>query len=213
MNVHIENFTAGYSKQIPILFIEELRISDSDKVVLIKGKNSAGKTTCLNSFIKALPFCSGHIYYNNILWNNKSRMAILNSLGFCLIPGLSYGNMTLLENLSLYKLIYRTNFNQFMEEIIHQLDFHEFINQKCDSLSLGKRRIADFIISISHKPQMVFLDEPTAHLDKESINLLESTIGHLVANEEMQFIIATNDDTNFKSLEVKIIQIKDGRAF
>lgn len=211
MNIQLKNVIAGYSKDVPAISIDNLLILNSDKFLIINGSNSSGKTTFLKSLIKGVPYNSGEIYYDDVLLTSTTRTEIVKKMGFCLIPGLSYTNLSLTQNLKLYKNLYNYYSEHFVIELVIKLNFEKYMNVKISSLSIGKKKIADFIISVFHKPQIVILDEPTSNLDEDFINIFINTISFLNRDEGMQFIIATNNLSNFKNLDFKEICIEDGR--
>lgn len=138
MNIRANNLTAGYTKSIPTVSIDELSISESSKINLVKGQNGAGKTSFLKALIQALPYHSGEIYYDELRFNERNRHVIMNKLGFCFTTGLSYPNMTLMENISLFQLLYKNKSNSFSEEIIALLQIESIIDIKAGKLSLGQ---------------------------------------------------------------------------
>ncbi|MHA8056981.1 ATP-binding cassette domain-containing protein [Aquirufa nivalisilvae] len=210
MNISINDLIAGYDKK-PAIILNNFEIRESDRIIIVEGKNSSGKTSFLKSLVKATPNNSGEIYFDDILFSEKTRSGIIKKIGFCLITGLSYPHLSLVQNIGLYKLLYDDYSINFVDELIEKLNFQTYKNLKCSSLSIGKRKIADFIIAVFHHPELVILDEPIANLDSETIERLITTISFLVENEGMQFIIASNDIENFNHLKYRKIQIADGK--
>jgi ABC-type multidrug transport system ATPase subunit len=210
MNIRAKNLTAGYAKGIPAVSIDELYIAESSKINLIKGQNGAGKTTFLKGLIQALPYHSGEITYGDLKFCERNRNAIMNMLGFCFTTGLSYPNMTLMENISLFQLLYKNKSQAFSEEIIELLQIESIIEVKAGKLSLGRRKFIDFALCLMHEPEVVFLDEPTANLDATSMGIMLDAIQYLTKKKQMSFLIATNESDQFKSLvsnEILINQV------
>jgi ABC-type multidrug transport system ATPase subunit len=210
MNIRAKNLTAGYTKGIPAVSIDELSIPESSKINLIKGQNGAGKTTFLKALIKALPYHSGEITYGDLKFCERNRNEIMNKLGFCFTTGLSYPNMTLMENISLFQLLYKNKSQAFSEEIIELLQIESIIDVKAGKLSLGRRKFIDFALCLMHEPEVVFLDEPTANLDATSMEIMLDAIQYLTEQKQMSFLIATNESDHFKSFlsnEILINQV------
>ena len=210
MNVRISNLIAGY-KNKPAIILNKFEINERDKIIIIEGKNGSGKTSFLKALFKATSENSGEIYFDNILYSKKTKSEILKKIGFCLIPGLSFSHLSLVQNINLYKLLHDNCSTNFAYELIEKLKFEEYKNIKCSNLSVGTRKIADFIIAVFHHPELVILDEPTANLDFEITKGLINTISFLVENKNMQFIIASNDIMNFENLNYRKIQIENGK--
>src|SRR5208337_2359462 len=54
------------------------------------------------------------------------------------------------------------------EELIDVLDLREFANRKGSTYSGGQRRRLEVALGIMHRPQVLFLDEPTTGLDPQN---------------------------------------------
>ena len=53
-------------------------------------------------------------------------------------------------------------------EAIEAFQLAEYADRKCKTYSGGQRRRVDIALGVVHRPQLVFLDEPTANLDPQS---------------------------------------------
>jgi ABC-2 type transport system ATP-binding protein len=54
------------------------------------------------------------------------------------------------------------------EELARDLELTELLDRKCASLSGGQRRRLDIALALTHRPAILFLDEPTTGLDPGS---------------------------------------------
>src|SRR5208337_3623099 len=54
------------------------------------------------------------------------------------------------------------------EELIDVLDLREFANRKGSTYSGGQRRRLEVALGIMHRPEVLFLDEPTTGLDPQN---------------------------------------------
>lgn len=210
MDIYIKEFTAGYSKKNPAVNIKSLHILNSEKIVLIEGKNCSGKTTFLKALVGAVPYSFGEIYLNGELLCKNNREDFLLKIGCCFIPGLSFDNYDLRGNFNLYKLLYSDYSIDFLDELVNLLDFEPFVNLKSKTLSLGKRKIADFIISLLNKPKLVLLDEPTANLDDQNLKIFVNAIEYLSQKYNMKFLISTNQSSSFFDLFTRKLKIENG---
>lgn len=210
MEIFIQEFTAGYSKNKPAVKVLNLHILNSDNVVLIEGQNSSGKTTFLKSLVGVVPYSTGEIYFDEELFCKSNREDFLLKIGCCFIPGLAVENYNLKENFNLYKLLYPDYSIDFLEELVDLLEFEPYKNLKTKTLSLGKRKIADFIIALLNKPRLVLLDEPTANLDEQNLQIFIHAIEYLSLNYDMQFLITTNHTFSFTSILSRRLKIENG---
>ena len=212
MNIQAHDLRVGHLKNQIVLSVPSLLIDDSDKFVLIKGENGSGKTTLIHALIDAVPYRTGQIYVNGQLLTKRNRNEHLKKMGFCLTTGLSYSNMSLRQNFKIYDLIYDAQINLF-DELVEQLRLQQIIDLPISALSLGKRKLADIVLAMSHSPDLVFMDEPTANLDSETISLLLATLDYYTSKSNMQFVIATNDHDVFSNVVSNEIFIQDGKAY
>ena len=79
-----------------------------------------------------------------------------------------YDDLTVLENIRLYAGIYGLTRNQMIRRtvvMLNRLHFRSEINTLVGSLPLGWKQKLAFSIATLHKPEVVFLDEPTGGVD------------------------------------------------
>jgi len=72
------------------------------------------------------------------------------------------------ESFRLHKEIYRVStddYNSRLEELTELLDVAELMSQPVRELSLGERMRMELIAALLHRPDVLFLDEPTIGLD------------------------------------------------
>lgn len=212
MNIQAREMQVGYLKNQVVLSVSSLVIDETDKFVLIKGENGSGKTTLIRALIDAMPYRSGQIFVNGQLLTKRNRNEHLKNMGFCLTTGLSYSNMSLRQNFRIYDLIYDAQISLF-DDLVERFRLQQIIDLPISTLSLGKRKLADIVLAISHSPALVFMDEPTANLDAETISLLSATLDYYTSNLNMQFVIATNEADVFSNVVSKEIFIQDEKAY
>jgi len=62
------------------------------------------------------------------------------------------------------------------DELLKQVSLHEYRLKKVDSLSRGMRQMAQFIVAIAHRPQLIILDEPFSGLDPLNVRLMKEML-------------------------------------
>ena len=68
------------------------------------------------------------------------------------------------RNRAIYRLS-RTDFRQTLDELTQLLDLGELLDKPVRNLSLGERMKCEIAVALLHRPQILFLDEPTIGLD------------------------------------------------
>lgn len=91
------------------------------------------------------------------------------------------------ESFALNRAIYRVDPAQAARTIDHLsslLEVRSLLDQPVRELSLGERMKMELIAALLHKPQVLFLDEPTLGLDVVSQHRVRDFLRHLVAEEK-----------------------------
>ena len=79
-----------------------------------------------------------------------------------------YEDLTVWENIRLYAGIYGLNRRQTLRrtvELLDRLQFRSEIRTRVGSLPLGWKQKLAFSVATLHRPEVVFLDEPTGGVD------------------------------------------------
>lgn len=131
------------------------------------GANGAGKTTAMRMLCGLLEPTSGegHVAGFDIY---KSREKIKQNIGYMSQKFSLYEDLTAKENLELFGGIYGMNRKQIKVEsdkVIQELQLEKENKFLISSLPLGIKQKISFAVSTFHKPQVVFLDEPTGGVD------------------------------------------------
>lgn len=131
------------------------------------GANGAGKTTAIKILCGLLFPTSGKVMvagYDVYKERNKIRKNIgYMSQGFSL-----YEDLTVKENIEFYAGIYglkRTEIKIRFDDLVSKLGIEELKDKFVSDLPLGWKQKIAFSVAIFHKPQIVFLDEPTSGVD------------------------------------------------
>lgn len=131
------------------------------------GANGAGKTTAIRILSGLSSPTSGSVVVAGFD-AGKEPEKIKRSIGYMCQKFSLYEDLKVTENISLYGGIYGLSRNAIKErtaELLDRLDFHRYGTSIIASLPLGLKQKLAFSVAIIHKPQIVFLDEPTGGVD------------------------------------------------
>jgi ABC-2 type transport system ATP-binding protein len=78
-------------------------------------------------------------------------------------------------------------------------------------LSGGQKRLAQFAISICGDPKLLFLDEPTTHLDTDARETLWSAVRHLV-DQGTSVLLTTHYLEEAEALADRVVVISQGKS-
>jgi ABC-2 type transport system ATP-binding protein len=131
------------------------------------GANGAGKTTAIRILCGLSHPTSGEIMVAGFDAHTQ-REQIKRNIGYMSQKFSLYEDLTVFENIRLYGGIYGLT-NKVIEErsteLLTKLGFEHARNKLISDIPLGWRQKLAFSVAIFHKPQIVFLDEPTGGVD------------------------------------------------
>lgn len=135
------------------------------EIVGLLGPNGAGKTTTINMVLGVLEPDAGTVFIEDIdLAAHRSRA--LQRTNFVAVYSPLPGNLTVVENLRFFGLIYGVpHLSERIDAVIEQFDLERFRRVKCGVLSSGEQTRVSLAKALLNRPNLLLLDEPTASLD------------------------------------------------
>jgi ABC-2 type transport system ATP-binding protein len=154
---------------------------DAGQVFGFLGPNGAGKTTTLRILATLLTADSGRaiVAGYDVL---KDPDGVRRRIGYVGQSGGADRPATGREDLILQGRLYgipKPESAARAEELIHLLDLTDFADRIVYTYSGGQRRRLDVALGIMHRPQVLFLDEPTTGLDPQNRANLWEQLGKL----------------------------------
>jgi ABC-2 type transport system ATP-binding protein len=139
----------------------------SGKIFGFLGPNGAGKSTTFKMLCGLLKPTEGvaHVSGISLLTSaNEARQKI----GYMAQRFSLYSELSVLQNLKFFCGVYGLNAAESklaIDEVIHSLDLKNFINISAGELPLGIKQRLALGSALLHKPEVLFLDEPTSGVD------------------------------------------------
>jgi ABC-2 type transport system ATP-binding protein len=141
---------------------------NAGEVVGFLGPNGAGKTTTLKMLAGLLHPTAGQL---SVLGYEPFRRQRQFLQQITLVMGnrnqLAW-DLPAIDSFDLMRAIYglpTAEFNQTRDEFIQLLELGALVNKPVRNLSLGERMKMEIVAALLHRPQVLFLDEPTIGLD------------------------------------------------
>lgn len=131
------------------------------------GANGAGKTTAMR-MLSGLSFPTSGVATVAGFDVATQPREIKKRIGYMSQKFSLYPDLKVWENIRLYGGIYGLKdkeINERMEKMLERLDLQDQRDRLVSSLPLGWKQKLAFSVAIFHKPQVVFLDEPTGGVD------------------------------------------------
>jgi ABC-2 type transport system ATP-binding protein len=98
-----------------------------------------------------------------------------------------------------------------VDELIATVGLTEQAGQRVRRLSGGQRRRLDVAIGIVGRPELLFLDEPTAGFDPEARREFHDLVHRLADREEATILLTTHDLDEAEKLADRILILAAGR--
>ncbi|MGO9908862.1 MAG: ATP-binding cassette domain-containing protein [Solirubrobacteraceae bacterium] len=134
------------------------------------GPNGAGKTTTLRMLTTLLPIDSGRAFVAG-LDVARDPAAVRRRIGYVSQLGGGDRPATGRENLLLQGELYgmtKAAASARADELIEVFELAAFIDRRVLTYSGGQRRRLEVALGIMHRPEILFLDEPTTGLDPQN---------------------------------------------
>lgn len=186
------------------------------EVLILLGPNGAGKTTTIEILEGFRMRSAGRVEvfgtdpaHGNEAWRSR--------VGVVLQSWRDHGKWRvreLLAHLGSYYTCYSTEVIQRpwdVDELIETVGLTEHAHKKIKLLSGGQRRRLDVAIGMVGRPELLFLDEPTAGFDPEARREFHDLIHRLTDDHQTTILLTTHDLDEAEKLADRILILAAGR--
>ena len=187
--IEIENLTKSYGK---FKAVDDLSLYvEKGKIFGLLGPNGSGKSTTINCILSLLNYEKGSIK----LFGKEMKpncYDIKAKIGVVFQDVAVFDELTVYENINYFCGLYINNKNKrkkYVEDAIKLTGLEDFKKFRPKQLSGGLLRRLNIACGIAHKPELIFLDEPTVAVDPQSRNNILEGIKKL--NKEGATIVYT----------------------
>lgn len=177
------------------------------------GPNGAGKSTTLKMLSGILFPDSGEINVCGLSpQNNRKKLAYKIGTIFGQKPQLWF-HLPAIDTFELFSKIYELDKNEYKKRVdylIKKFEITDIIHQPVRKLSLGQRMRCEFVLALLHKPDVLFLDEPTIGLDITIKKTIRELIKKINREEGVTVILASHDMDDVETICNRVIVINHG---
>jgi ABC-2 type transport system ATP-binding protein len=184
------------------------------EIVGFLGPNGAGKTTTLKMLSGLLYVTSGEARVLGHVPSKRERE-------FLRRIALVMGNrnqlqwdLPALDSFELNRSIYqipRADFFEMRDELIELLEIGDLVRKPVRQLSLGERMKVEIVGSLLHRPQVLFLDEPTIGLDVTMQKRIREFIAVYRERHGATVMLTSHYMADVEALCERVIVIHHGR--
>lgn len=183
------------------------------EVVGFLGPNGAGKTTALKMLSGLLYPTSGEV---RVLGHVPSRRENAYLRRITLVMGqrsqLSW-DIPALDSFELNRAIYEIPYAQYrqtIDELVDLLELGDLVQKPVRNLSLGERMKCEIAVALLHRPQVLFLDEPTLGLDVTMQRRIRTFIGEYNRRYGASVLLTSHYMADVEALCKRVIVIHHG---
>ena len=102
-------------------------------------------------------------------------------------------------------------FSRLRDELIELLDVGDLVRKPVRQLSLGERMKVEIVGSLLHRPQVLFLDEPTIGLDVTMQKRIREFVAEYRKRHEATVMLTSHYMADVEALCERVIVIHHGR--
>lgn len=166
--IEINHLTKYYGK-LKALDDFHLKVKKGEILGLL-GPNGSGKSTCINTMLALLRFQTGtiHIFGKEM---DSQAYDIKRKIGVVFQDVAVFEELNVYENIDYFCGLYikdKKMRNQYVQDAITLVGLEDYRKFKPKQLSGGLLRRLNIACGIAHKPELIFLDEPTVAVDPQS---------------------------------------------
>jgi ABC-2 type transport system ATP-binding protein len=186
---------------------------DQGEFVAFLGPNGAGKTTTLKLLSGVInPTAGTARVMGSIPWKRENEYR----RKFALVMGQKnqlWWDLPAQESFRLHQHIYGVDaaeFQRTQDEITDLLGVQNLLSQPVRELSLGERMKMELIAALLHRPEVLFLDEPTIGLDVVAQHKIQQFLKHYQRERKITILLTSHYMKDVAALCKRVVIIAQG---
>lgn len=187
-----------------------LDLEEKQSIAII-GKSGSGKSTLLNIFSTLLRPDKGSLklFGEDVNEMKPKRLTEIKrkKLGIVFQSHYLFKGFSAYENLEVASLLAGEPID---ETLLEKLDIKECMSQKVTELSGGQQQRVSIARVLTKKPCIIFADEPTGNLDKETAHIVMDLFFDYIDEHNAGMILVTHDEELAHRCE-RVYRLQDKR--
>ncbi len=211
----VKSFKNGPTETLVLKGID-LLIKEGEFVAIV-GRSGAGKSTLLYQLSLLDEPTSGDVivdgHSTHKMSDDEEVLFRLRKFGYVFQDYALLPELTALENVALPLLMQKMSKKSAYAKAataLKKVGIEKPIHNLPAQLSGGEQQRVSIARAVAHEPKVLFADEPTANLDRESSQLVMDIFKELHAGG--QTIIMVTHEEEYTKLAQRVIRIDDGKV-
>ncbi len=187
---------SGISHSFDTLLFSNVNFSlHSSKSAAIVGRSGSGKSTLLHIFSTFIEPNEGSVklFGKELYTQSDASIEALRRYEIGIIFQFHYlfKGMSAMDNIEVASMLSGESID---ETILEKLEIKELMEQKIGELSGGQQQRVSIARVLSKKPRIIFADEPTGNLDKETAELVMDVLFSYIKETGAGLLLVTHDE-------------------
>jgi putative ABC transport system ATP-binding protein len=186
----------------------DLSLNPLESAAII-GRSGSGKSTLLHIFATFLAPDEGalQLFEKDLYSQSDTAMEALRRYDIGIIFQFHYlfKGMSALENVQVATMLSE---GKIEDALLEKLQISELMDQKIGELSGGQQQRISIARVLSKKPRIIFADEPTGNLDKETAELVMDVLLDYIKENDAALLLVTHDESMAARCD-KIYKLED----
>lgn len=188
-----------------------LRVDESEFLTII-GPSGAGKSSFLRLLNRLDEPTDGTVHLDGVDYRELDPQEIRRRIGFvpqdsALRPDSVRENVAVIDRIRNNPVDERR-----VRYLLNRMQLSGFEERAVEDLSGGERQRVSIARALYVNPEVLLLDEPTAHLDTMTEMRIEELLAELIRDECLTCILVTHDTAQAKRLGDRVIEFNEGRV-
>ncbi len=198
-----------------VIAVDEVSLSvPTGQSLALIGPNGAGKSTMIKMLTGVLRPSSGEASVLGLRpWEQRQKLAHKIGSVFGQRSQLWY-HLPARDSFDLLAHVYeipKVDYQKRRDELVERLSIGEFFDVPVRKLSLGQRMRAEIAASLLHKPELLFLDEPSIGLDVVARQELRQIIRQWHREEGLTVFLTSHDAGDIEAVSERVVVINHGQ--
>lgn len=182
------------------------------EILSIVGPNGAGKSTLIQILLGLLVPESGQVRIFGVDVT-KHRRRIAHRINYASTDLSLPFSLTVRENLQVFSLLYNLpDARRSVDEMLEELELAPLASFRVGRLSTGQIARLGLAKALLTRPEVLFLDEPTATLDPEVAQEIRVLLRERVKRDRMGLVYTSHNMREVERLSDRILLLESGRT-